>query len=144
MKSTSYKSYAELVESGELSKKNIAIVNAFKKHGAMTGRQVSQMIPGSWKRLATLQDMGLIEVVKTTKDHTTDKIVTVWAFCGNQPLLQAMPKVIHKKTRYKNNPEALSNLYDISFEAGVRHALAYICQGVVPEHMVSEILNVKY
>jgi len=142
MKSTSYKSYVELVESGELSKKNIAIVNLFKKYGAMTARQASQMIPGAWKRLATIQDQGLIAVVKTTKDHTTGKIVSLWAFCGNQPLLP-MPKVIQKKTRYRNNPVALSSLYDEAYKAGVRHTLSYIFQGVVPEHMVDEICGVK-
>ena len=122
MKSTSYKSYAELVNSGELPKKQADVANLLRKNGPMTGRQISNMLPGAWKRLAELQDQGIVQVVKTTKDLTTGKIVSVWAFCGEAPFLP-MAKVIQKKSKYRNDPIALSRLYDEAFSAGVKHAI---------------------
>ena len=128
---TSAKAYFELQESGQLTKMQQAVANLFRKHGPMTGRQVSSMIPGAWKRLASLQDAGIVTVQGTTKDYGTGKIVSIWAIT-NQPML---PKVIQKKVRYRNDPKALSHLYNSAFEAGVRAALDYCLPSIPKETM---------
>lgn len=132
MKSTSIKSYYELVESGELSKKQIEVANCFRKMGPMTGRQVSAQIPGAWKRIKELADMGILEPVNTVLDLNTRKVVTVWGWTGDQPLLVPL-----KEDRAAKK----SALYDKAYEQGVRDTLSYLYQGHISEAFVYEIVE---
>lgn len=128
MKSTSIKSYYELVESGELSKKQIEVANCFKKHGPMTGRQVSTLIPGAWKRINELSEFGILTGIGVTKDKTTNKIVTIWKWTGDHDLHIPIP---YNKARYRE------------YEKGIRDTLAYCYHGMISEKLVEEILELR-
>lgn len=135
MRNTSVKSYYELVESGELSKKQIEVANCFKKWGAMTGRQVTDIIPGAWKRCRELADLGILKSIGTTKDYNTGKIVNKWAWCGDQPLMVPI--------KQDKSIKKLSPLYDKAFEAGVRDAMFYMYGEMVAEETIQKILEVS-
>lgn len=138
MKSNSIKSYYDLVESGELSKKQVAVANCFRKMGPMTGRQAAGIVPGAWKRCAELRDMGILKVDRTTKDPYTGKVATVWRWSGDEPLLVPIKvgKIANK----------LSPIYDKAYEQGVRDTLyslyGTMCGGIdsVIEEMAKDIM----
>jgi len=76
MRNTSRKAYAEITADGTITKREGEVLNVLKNHlGTATAREIGFYVTGAWKRMAALQDKGLVCVVGTTKDNITNKKV---------------------------------------------------------------------
>lgn len=90
-RTTSAKAYREETENGNITKRQREVFDWLKIHGPATGRQISEAIPGGWKRLAELKTKGYVTESGKVTDCLTGKTAIVWDFCHPDYLLLHTP-----------------------------------------------------
>ena len=137
MNHNSRKAYEEIKQDGTLAKREAEVLKIIRYHGPINGRQIDDFVPGGHKRVRALLDTCAVFGV-TKKDPITGKDSWYYSTTGQEPLLK-QPCV--KKPKYKNDPAALSHLYDKAFEAGIRFILdrlGYTSQAIEQELAIME------
>lgn len=97
-RTTSAKAYREETENGNITRKQKEVWDWLKLHGPATGRQISDMIPGAWKRLAELKAKNMVMESGRVVDSLTGKTAIVWDFCHPDYALWAKQQIV-KPTR---------------------------------------------
>lgn len=77
--------YAHIKATGLLSERRFQVYNHVYMHGPCTGTDVSRSIPGGWKRLSELQELGLVEEIGDTKCPYSGETVSLWDVTDHVP-----------------------------------------------------------
>ena len=85
VRETSAAAYHEIVESGLLSKRRLQVYEYLYRNGPCTARQVSEGVPGGWKRLGELRDLGVVAEIGQTVCGVTAKTVILWDVTSDLP-----------------------------------------------------------
>lgn len=83
----SINAYRDEKDSGNITKRQQQVVDFLGLVKGATGRQISKAVPGGWKRVSELCDLGLVRVCGNIKDKDTNKTVAVYELTGQQMLL---------------------------------------------------------
>jgi len=129
MKQTSIRAYHSLKESGQLTRLQRKVLEAFRNHGPMTGSQVSKLVPGGWKRISELCSMGVLDRgLDKVYDSATHQSVYEYTTTGQEPMLKnpakrkpsakALQMLIDKMAQGKD----ISALYAKAYEQGYKDA----------------------
>ena len=76
MNPNSAESYRKCIEEGLISRKNKHIMMQFKILGPTTAGHISKFVPGAWKNIYLLVNMGALEPVNVVYDPYTKRKVT--------------------------------------------------------------------
>ena len=98
-RTTSAEAWREIQEDGTLTNRQSEVFRYLEAHGPMTAEQLTDNsgIPGAWKRLSELEDMGMVEsLLKTT--NKSGKRAFIWAATGMRApmLLQSQKAKVHE------------------------------------------------
>lgn len=128
MNNNSMESYKSEKDSGNITKRQQQVVDFLKLVKGATGRQISKAVPGGWKRVSELCDLGLVRVCGNVKDKDTNKTVAVYELTGQQMLL---PNPSVKRPSRKELEERINELnievlrmngaLTAAYETGLQH-----------------------
>jgi DNA-binding MarR family transcriptional regulator len=81
LRDTSIQAYHELKATGKLSALQSLVLDALRKCGPMSGREIERAtgINGAWKRCSELQRMGYVTSTEKRTCTVTGKQVYVWS-----------------------------------------------------------------
>jgi len=85
VRETSIEAFRQIEEEGLLSDRRFQVYSYLFRHGPCTGLQVSGGVPGGWKRLAELRDLGVAREVGYTVCEVTGKTVLLWDVTDKLP-----------------------------------------------------------
>lgn len=89
---TSELAYHKIKETGLLSKRQLQVYEALYEFGPMTGRKLSEYIPGAWKRLSELAAMGAVSSDGLTTDPVTGHKVALYSVTTAVPIKPDKPR----------------------------------------------------
>ena len=145
MKQTSIKSYHEELESGHITKRQQQVMDILKYNDVATAKQLSEKVPGAWKRLSELVGMGVVRICGLAQDMQTNKTINVYTLTGAKPLHK---KPCVKKAIRKIDPKALAHIYNKAVAVGTRMAIEKIkslghCLEYTTDHLIDIVLEVQ-
>jgi len=128
MKKTSIKAYREELENGNISKKESVILMYLKHHKPCPACLIP--VSGAWKRMANLERCGMVRVLpQKTISHISGKLVSVYEYCADQPLLCPPPtkrsstselkaEIVRLTKEIEKMSERTSAFYDTAYLRG--------------------------
>lgn len=85
MNTNSIESFKSERDSGKITKKQQEVINWLKKNKYGTAREISQDIPGAWRRCSELAVMGKVIVVDNPICPITNKKVAMYGLAITEP-----------------------------------------------------------
>lgn len=89
MRETSLAAFQEIQQDGTLGARQKQALEILIQHGPLTGNEVSHKagLPGLWKRLSELEDLGLVRSVGKRRCAVTGRQAMTWEVTrGDQQL----------------------------------------------------------